>query len=181
MGWPGSVTLTRRTATVTISAPEATMASRVSAKSLYLPVPTIRRERKRRPATSKVSSSRTVAASSGTPPPMKWTISSLSPSPRETRRYWDLGTISRLRSTATLRESTPISPRSFSTVSGQSKVRSSPLMVKRIEGIRPHRDHRSAVLSRTSGNTPQVWGPRTALSTRYHTGKCVLHKTARML
>jgi hypothetical protein len=36
--------LVRRMATVMISAPEASMASRVCAKSLYLPVPTSRRE-----------------------------------------------------------------------------------------------------------------------------------------
>jgi hypothetical protein len=36
--------LVRRMATVMISAPEASIAARVSAKSLYLPVPTSRRE-----------------------------------------------------------------------------------------------------------------------------------------
>ena len=46
----------RRTATVTISAPDASMARAVSAKSLYLPVPTIRRERKVLPATVQLSS-----------------------------------------------------------------------------------------------------------------------------
>jgi hypothetical protein len=35
----------RRMATVTICAPEATIAARVCSKSLYLPVPTRRRER----------------------------------------------------------------------------------------------------------------------------------------
>src|SRR3979411_654618 len=35
---------TRRTATVTISAPLSSTAARVSAKSLYFPVPTIRRD-----------------------------------------------------------------------------------------------------------------------------------------
>jgi len=35
---------TRRTATVTISAPLASSAARVCAKSLYLPVPTSKRE-----------------------------------------------------------------------------------------------------------------------------------------
>src|SRR6185295_591659 len=43
--WP---MLVRRIATVTISAPEASIASRVCAKSLYLPVPTSRREVKLR-------------------------------------------------------------------------------------------------------------------------------------
>jgi len=83
MGWLGSDTLTRRTATVTISAPLASMAARVSSKSLYLPVPTSSREVKRRPATSKVSSvsmSSAIALLMVQPPPMKCTISSWSPS-----------------------------------------------------------------------------------------------------
>src|SRR2546427_12132083 len=42
--------LTRRTATVTTSAPEASMAFWVSMKSLYLPVPTHSRERNSMPA-----------------------------------------------------------------------------------------------------------------------------------
>src|SRR3954462_2970804 len=42
--------LVRRIATVTISAPEASTAARVSAKSLYLPVPTSSREPERLPA-----------------------------------------------------------------------------------------------------------------------------------
>ena len=41
---------TRRTATVTISAPLASMAAFVSAPSLYFPVPTINRDVNRRPA-----------------------------------------------------------------------------------------------------------------------------------
>src|SRR6266576_3875631 len=41
---------TRRTATVTISAPLASSARAVSWKDLYFPVPTMRRERKERPA-----------------------------------------------------------------------------------------------------------------------------------
>src|SRR5690348_15161491 len=46
----------RRIATVTISAPDATIADRVAAKSLYLPVPTRRRERKACPAMTSGSS-----------------------------------------------------------------------------------------------------------------------------
>src|SRR5579864_256421 len=42
--------LTRRTATVTISAPLASSARAVSWNDLYFPVPTMRRERKERPA-----------------------------------------------------------------------------------------------------------------------------------
>src|SRR5438132_2587817 len=52
---PGAVMFTRRTATVTISAPEASIARRVSAKDAYLPVPTISRERYSRPASRKGS------------------------------------------------------------------------------------------------------------------------------
>jgi hypothetical protein len=51
----GSLTLTRRTATVTISAPEASTAAAFCSKFLYLPVPTISREVKVRPATVHVS------------------------------------------------------------------------------------------------------------------------------
>src|SRR5688572_22750422 len=47
---------TRRTATVTISAPEASTAAAFCSKLLYLPVPTISRELKRRPATCQPSS-----------------------------------------------------------------------------------------------------------------------------
>src|SRR5215831_1869656 len=48
--------LVRRMATVTISAPEASIAARVSPKSLYLPVPTRSRERYARPAMTSGSS-----------------------------------------------------------------------------------------------------------------------------
>src|SRR4028119_1254149 len=49
--------LTRRTATVTISAPDASRAAAFCSNDLYLPVPTIRRERNVRPATVQLSSS----------------------------------------------------------------------------------------------------------------------------
>src|SRR6266478_9927819 len=48
--------LTRRTATVTISAPDTSIARLVSLKSLYFPVPTISRERYLLPAMSRKSS-----------------------------------------------------------------------------------------------------------------------------
>src|SRR5512141_390703 len=51
--WP---MLVRRIATVTISAPLASMARRVSSKSRYLPVPIRRRERYFLPATTNASS-----------------------------------------------------------------------------------------------------------------------------
>ncbi len=57
IGALGSLTLTRRTATVTISAPLAATAAAFWAKSLYLPVPTISREVNVRPATVQVSDS----------------------------------------------------------------------------------------------------------------------------
>src|SRR3954467_455963 len=44
---------TRRTATVTTSAPDASIASIICALDAYLPVPTIRRERNSRPAMAK--------------------------------------------------------------------------------------------------------------------------------
>src|ERR1700732_4182490 len=44
-----SVRFTRRTATVTMSAPEAAWARAISWKLRYFPVPTMRRERKARP------------------------------------------------------------------------------------------------------------------------------------
>src|SRR5688572_23973082 len=47
---------TRRTATVTISAPDASTAAALCSKLLYLPVPTMSREVNRRPATSQPSS-----------------------------------------------------------------------------------------------------------------------------
>src|SRR6187397_2180010 len=55
IGWFGSAMFTRRTATVTISAPLASTAAAFSSKLLYLPVPTISREAKVRPATVHVS------------------------------------------------------------------------------------------------------------------------------
>src|SRR3954468_20326755 len=54
-GWLGSEIFTRRTATVTISAPEASTAAAFSSRLLYLPVPMISREVKVRPATGQVS------------------------------------------------------------------------------------------------------------------------------
>src|SRR5690606_35094401 len=48
---------TRRTATVTTSAPEASMASIISSLLRYLPVPTISRDRKVLPAISSTSTS----------------------------------------------------------------------------------------------------------------------------
>src|SRR5947207_287056 len=47
--------LTRRTATVTISAPEASCACTITALEGYLPVPTMRRDVKVRPARTKAS------------------------------------------------------------------------------------------------------------------------------
>src|SRR6478736_9275292 len=55
IGWLGSAMLTRRTATVTISAPDASTAAAFSSRLLYLPVPTMSRELKARPATVQVS------------------------------------------------------------------------------------------------------------------------------
>ena len=65
---------TRRTATVTISAPDASTAAAFSSKLLYLPVPTISRELKVRPATVQVSALMSCCAVTQ-PPPTKCTIS----------------------------------------------------------------------------------------------------------
>src|SRR5438874_6833318 len=54
---------TRRTATVTTSAPDASIASIICAFDAYLPVPTIRRERNSRPAITKGCGSASVAVS----------------------------------------------------------------------------------------------------------------------
>src|SRR5215475_13155103 len=54
--FPGSVMFTRRTATVMISAPDASTARRVSSNDRYFPVPMINRERYSRPASRKGSS-----------------------------------------------------------------------------------------------------------------------------
>src|SRR5918992_5204552 len=50
MSSPGASKSIRRTATVTISAPEAATASRMVSNESYFPVPRMRRERKLRPA-----------------------------------------------------------------------------------------------------------------------------------
>ena len=92
---------TRRTATVTISAPDASTAAAFSSRLLYLPVPTISREREgaaRRP--SSVSALMSCCAFTQ-PPPTKCTISKSSPSSTVTSPSVERGTISRLRSTAT--------------------------------------------------------------------------------
>src|ERR1035437_2932536 len=55
---------------VTISAPLASIAAAVSSRSLYFPVPTIKRERNWRPATVQVSSVCTVPSISASPDEM---------------------------------------------------------------------------------------------------------------
>src|SRR5690242_4140670 len=47
---------TRRTATVTMSAPDASCARRITVKDEYFPVPTMSRDRNSRPAITRVSS-----------------------------------------------------------------------------------------------------------------------------
>ena len=122
----GSLTLTRRTATVTISAPDASTAAAFCAKSLYLPVPTISRERKVRPATVQVSSS---IAATWSPPPTKCTISRSSPSSTITCASVERGTTSRLRSTATFSGIRPSSVASCARVSPAATRLCSPLTV----------------------------------------------------
>src|SRR5260370_23552119 len=61
LGCPGFSSI-RRSATVTISAPDAASARRVSSSSLYFPVPTISRERQLLPARIKGSSTPNMVA-----------------------------------------------------------------------------------------------------------------------
>src|SRR6266404_1728488 len=61
-GCVGSEMFTRRTATVTISAPDALTAAAFSARLLYFPVPTISRELKVRRATVHVSALKSCCA-----------------------------------------------------------------------------------------------------------------------
>src|SRR5438309_7190192 len=105
-GCVGSEMFTRRTATVTISAPEASTAAAFCSRLLYLPVPTIRRDVKVRPATLQQSALMSCCAVTQ-PPPTKCTISKSSPSSTQTSVSVDRGTISRLRSTATRAGSRP--------------------------------------------------------------------------
>ena len=93
--------LTRRTATVTISAPDASSAAAFCSKLLYLPVPTISREVKVRPATLQVSPI-SAAADEGDDLIIVAILDRTSASVER-------GTISRLRSTATLAGSSPSS------------------------------------------------------------------------
>src|SRR3954470_20740749 len=62
IGCLGSAILTRRTATVTISAPDASTAAAFCSNDLYLPVPTISREPKLRPATAPSSAMNSTSA-----------------------------------------------------------------------------------------------------------------------
>ncbi len=84
--------LTRRTATVTISAPDASTAAAFSSKLLYLPVPTISRDVNVRPATVQLSA-RISCCAVTQPPPTKCTISNQSPSSTQTSRKVERGTI----------------------------------------------------------------------------------------
>src|SRR5438876_5621750 len=100
--------LVRRIATVTICAPEASIAARVWAKSLYLPVPTSSRERYARPAMTNGSSCARARFSLGAfigqdhqPPPTARTTSIRSPLASSVSARRLLGTISPLRSIAT--------------------------------------------------------------------------------
>ena len=115
---------TRRTATVTISAPLARIASSISRLLRYLPVPTISRDANddRRsqggppPALSFPSH----------PPPTKWTISIRSPSFTDTSSSASRAKIFRLRSTTTVPERNASCRRSDATVSPGVHERGSP-------------------------------------------------------
>jgi hypothetical protein len=94
---------------------------------LYLPVPMMRRDLYVRPAI--VSGLSSGGATGALPPPMKCTISSLSPSPTVTSAYLERGTISRLRSTATLAGSCPSADSRSDRLKAPFRWRNSPLMV----------------------------------------------------
>src|SRR3989441_2611789 len=126
--------LVRRIATVTICAPEASIAARVWAKSLYLPVPTSSRERYARPAMTSGSSCVRARFSLGAfigqdhqPPPTARTTSMRSPLARGVSARRLLGTISPLRSTATRLPSSASSRIRSATVAWSVQTREEPL------------------------------------------------------
>src|ERR1043165_6752154 len=98
--------LTRLTATVTISAPEASIAFFVSSKSLYLPVPTMRREQY---VLSPNLNASFIRASH--PPPTKWTMSTASPSCKNVSPCALRATMSRLSSTRSEENTTELQSR----------------------------------------------------------------------
>src|SRR6185503_11967909 len=150
IGWLVSEMLTRRTATVTISAPEASTAAAFSSRLLYLPVPTISREVKVRPATVQVSDCTEWGAFTQ-PPPTNRTISNASPSATRTSPSVARGTISRLRSTATLRRSSPSSSSIAATEIPPDTCRGSPLTLITKVGLSliARRDRRAAPQAQT--------------------------------
>src|SRR6266446_2359155 len=126
--------LVRRIATVTICAPEASIAARVCAKSLYLPVPTSSRERYARPAMTSGSSCVRAIFSLGAfigqdhqPPPTARTTSMRSPLARGVSARRLLGTISPLRSIATRLPSSASSRIRSATVAWSVQMRDEPL------------------------------------------------------
>src|SRR5712692_4112771 len=125
---------TRRTATVTISAPDASWASFMTWKLGYLPVPTMRRERNSRPARIRGSPlmlpmvARTAASGGFTPPPpTKVTISRWSPWFRRSVACSARGTTRRLCSTATRARSSESWRRRSATVEPEGTRNLSPL------------------------------------------------------
>src|SRR5690606_33690581 len=134
--------LVRRMATVTIWAPAASVAWRVSSRSLNLPVPVSRREWKVRPAMTSGSEAGTLfigrlwpaARAGGTgampgaqPPPRAWTTSTRSPLASGWVGWLPRGTISPLTSTATRRPARPSASSREAMVVPAATVRGSPL------------------------------------------------------
>src|SRR5262245_58859923 len=117
---------TRRTATVTISAPDASTARRVSANEAYFPVPTMSRERYSRPASTKGSGD---ASCMVQPPPTKWMISTVSPSRSAVAPYAARGTTARFTSTAIRRGPSPSVATRSATVAPASSTRGSSLTI----------------------------------------------------
>ena len=155
--WP---MLVRRIATVTICAPLASTAARVSAKSWYLPVPTSRRDAYGLPAMTSGSrfswgfmmsdwlrSGRMTVCAAGLhgamahvkrvqPPPTATTISSLSPSRIDVAENALRGTISPLRSMAMRLPASPSESMSWVKASGSTNSWCSPLTVTLIIRVR---------------------------------------------
>src|SRR6266536_6676492 len=128
--------LTRRTATVTISAPEASMASRMFSKDAYFPVPTIRRDLNSLPPShSDVSY---ISPSSAQPPPIGRTISTRSPSRSTDWAYWCFGVTSRFTATAVYSRRTFRRARSPSMVSPSGSSIGLPLTMTFMEKTKPH-------------------------------------------
>ena len=127
IGCLGSEIFTRRTATVTISAPDASTAAAFSSKLLYLPVPTISREVKVRPATRPAVGLDVLLRGHSPASDEMHDLIIVAVLDADLRRASPRGTISRLRSTATRSGSSPSSFSISATLIPPGTRRCSPL------------------------------------------------------